>query len=1064
MKYFFSLLISIIIFVTSSFAQSPEEPFKGHHNIVKSNELALFWNYHASADSTVYHQVFSYAGNSGKYIIDSSEKGSYNGDLGTVYNQGYIKPHINVVTGDFYGDSRDDIVAAWNSAGNSLNIVVPQIAKGKFTWSSQNVLKLTGVLYPVPVNSKATRFKLIEGNFDTASHPGFALAYWDQTGHIQIRIYYIDPSTGQPVEKGTVNDFYMDPAHDNAGFYDIAAADLNGDGKDEIILSAYDNSAYNTWAVSTEIYDCESSGVKISIVPKAKKSDMYTSSDFLRTNYVLNNIAVAGGYFQSVAKEEFVVDFVLTNNSEGTINYVLPAYTDSALTTINVNLDNLVNVHQSNGDYTMGISAVTGDINNDGKDELVLGSQASIYIYDIDSTMKLNEISGSVYGSDEYANGSILLADLNASLTDSVWNPEIVYTSTSGNQLKIGVQEPIIDPSGDITSIEDRLDTTIFTGAGTSQFYWGIAAGDFNDQGIRLGTPKYYHVTNLVQPLVILNAPPVHFDVFNDSAFDIDNFFNGQQGDFYSSYFNSSESEIEVESETHSSWSIGASVEGGFEVPIIKTGVKIKLDADYGRDFSKVKTNTHTFKINQNITASGDDYIYATISDYDVWEYPIIANDSIKGYTLVVSPTSTQNAWFPSKSPEADDYLPDHEVGNILSYRSVTSPSDNSAFKTAVKWNSTDQVTLTDDPLFSFQWSLENSNSTQTTTSNKVSWNLGSEISFESAFKFVPDISIKGNYSHDNVSTQTNTATFTKGLDVHLGPITGKYGDAYYSVTPYAYWATNGALVLNYAVTPSAAVPGKPETWWQQKYGHKSDPALILPWRLDNYKGGNISAEELQETKEIQFSKENPTPGDTINVQVRVHNFSLINTPSPVEAEFYLGDPSNGGTLMQSITGASTFSTSDYIPARGSKIISFNWIFPADAPYNPKIYVVLDPNNKIDEVHESNNVGWNLLTYTGGTTAVRKNTSVVESFRLEQNYPNPFNPTTTIRYSIPQVRFVTLKVYDILGRLVKTLVNRQEMPGMHEVQFDGSDIASGVYFYRIQAGGFISAKKFVLLK
>ncbi len=1064
MKYLVSLIILSFLFVSVSFAQNVDEPFKGHHNIMKSNELALFWNYHGDYDSTVNHQIFSYTGNSGEYIIDSSAKGTYNGSLGTVYNLGYIPAYFNVIAGDFYGDSREDIVAAWNTTGNSVNIVVPQINKGSFTWNSQKALNLPGVLYPEPVPSGATRFKLIKGNFDTTSHPGFALAFWDKSGHIQIRIYYIDPNTGEPVEKGVVNDFYMDPTHDNAGFYDVASADLNGDGKDEIILSAYDNSAYNTWAISTEIYDCESSGGKITIIPKAKKSDMYTSSDFYNTDFVLNNIAVAAGYFQNVAKEEFVIDFVLTNNSKGTINYVLPAFTDSALTTINADLNNLVNVHQSNGNYTMGISAVTGDINNDGKDELVLGSQASIYIYDIDSTMKLNWINGNLFSSDNYANRSILLADLDASLTDSVWNPEIIYTATNGNQLKIGVLEPIVDPSGNITSIQERVDTTMVSNTGNSTYYWAIAAGDFNDNGIRLGTPTYHRITNLVQPLVILNAPPVHFDVFNDSTFDIDNFFNGKEGEFYSSYFNSSETEIEVESETHSSWSIGASIEGGFEVPIIKTGVKIKLDADYGKDFSKVKTNTHTYKVSQNITASGDDYIYATISSYDVWEYPIIANDSIKGYTLVVSPTSTQNAWFPSKSPEAEDYLPDHEVGNILSYRAVTSPSDNSAFKTAVKWNSTDQVTLTDDPLFSFQWSLENSNSTQTTTTNKVSWSLGSEISFESAFKFVPDISIKGNYSHDNVSTQTNTATFTKGLDVHLGPVSNEYGEAYYSVTPYAYWATNGALVLNYAVNPSAAVPNKPETWWQQKYGHKSDPALILPWRLDNYKGGHLSADKLQETKEIQFSKENPSPGDTVKVQVRIHNFSLINTPAAVEAKFYLGDPANGGSLMQSLNGATTFSTSDYIPARGSKIISFDWRFPSDAPYNPRIYVVLDPNNKIDEVHKSNNTGWNLLTYNGGTTAVEKKPDAVQSFKLSQNYPNPFNPTTTIRYTVPQTRFVSLKVYDILGRLVKTLVNEQELPGTHEVRFNGSGISSGVYFYRLEAGEYVATKKFVLLK
>jgi len=72
--------------------------------------------------------------------------------------------------------------------------------------------------------------------------------------------------------------------------------------------------------------------------------------------------------------------------------------------------------------------------------------------------------------------------------------------------------------------------------------------------------------------------------------------------------------------------------------------------------------------------------------------------------------------------------------------------------------------------------------------------------------------------------------------------------------------------------------------------------------------------------------------------------------------------------------------------------------------------------------------------------------------RLEQNYPNPFNPITTIQFSIPNPAFVTLKVYDLLGREVCVLVNEKKAPGSYEVTFDGTGLSSGVYFYRLQAG------------
>ena len=90
--------------------------------------------------------------------------------------------------------------------------------------------------------------------------------------------------------------------------------------------------------------------------------------------------------------------------------------------------------------------------------------------------------------------------------------------------------------------------------------------------------------------------------------------------------------------------------------------------------------------------------------------------------------------------------------------------------------------------------------------------------------------------------------------------------------------------------------------------------------------------------------------------------------------------------------------------------------------------------------------------------------NIDDGFILLQNYPNPFNPKTTISYSIPKPSFVTLKVYDILGEEIATLVNDYSNSGNYKVYFDGSKLTSGIYFYRIQAGDFIEKKKLILLK
>ena len=87
-----------------------------------------------------------------------------------------------------------------------------------------------------------------------------------------------------------------------------------------------------------------------------------------------------------------------------------------------------------------------------------------------------------------------------------------------------------------------------------------------------------------------------------------------------------------------------------------------------------------------------------------------------------------------------------------------------------------------------------------------------------------------------------------------------------------------------------------------------------------------------------------------------------------------------------------------------------------------------------------------------------------DSYNLAQNFPNPFNPTTSIRYSIPKRSNVTLKVYDILGNEVASLVNEEKDQGVYTVSFNAASLSSGIYFYRLQSGTFVETKKMLLLK
>lgn len=101
-----------------------------------------------------------------------------------------------------------------------------------------------------------------------------------------------------------------------------------------------------------------------------------------------------------------------------------------------------------------------------------------------------------------------------------------------------------------------------------------------------------------------------------------------------------------------------------------------------------------------------------------------------------------------------------------------------------------------------------------------------------------------------------------------------------------------------------------------------------------------------------------------------------------------------------------------------------------------------------------------LINYTD----VEKENDIQTAFQLNQNYSNPFNPVTTITYSLPVASNVTLKIFDASGREVTTLENKYRNAGTYKIDFDAKQLASGIYFYRIEAGKYVSTRKLVLVK
>ena len=136
-----------------------------------------------------------------------------------------------------------------------------------------------------------------------------------------------------------------------------------------------------------------------------------------------------------------------------------------------------------------------------------------------------------------------------------------------------------------------------------------------------------------------------------------------------------------------------------------------------------------------------------------------------------------------------------------------------------------------------------------------------------------------------------------------------------------------------------------------------------------------------------------------------------------------------------------------------------NQYYPKVKFYNNQLYYVWWQTNS-----QSQKIYARIIDFDYLVGVQQESGNLVDVYNLSQNYPNPFNPTTAISYSIPNSSFVQIQIFDILGRKVSTLLNEEKTAGNYKINFNASNLTSGVYFYRLQAGSFVQTKKMLLIK
>ena len=498
---------------------------------------------------------------------------------------------------------------------------------------------------------------------------------------------------------------------------------------------------------------------------------------------------------------------------------------------------------------------------------------------------------------------------------------------------------------------------------------------------------------------------------------------------------------------------VGASVSVG-----IATNYENHLLATFGGHFSNTSTAGSTLTIGVEVTASDDDRIYSTVTDYDVWEYPVYHGNESAPRNMIMAwvPLSTQATWYASKSYTAMDYVPDHEVGNILSYLPYAQLDSNPNMGQAIAAtyvNTSFEVDGSSD----INWYLGMADFQ--TSSADTTREMGTDVGFG-----IGPIRFDGDYNSTSLNTHTTSVLETIDLSVHLGDLNTQLAQATYTVTPYAYWDKHGTLVVDYAARPAIAPPGAPPTWWDEQYGELPNPTFVLPWKLDPEKGFTLTDPiKRKQTKDIFTTPSYPLVGDTVTITARVRNFSLTGTLEPVTGSFYLGDPEAGGVPIIGLGGSNTISTSGPIPAQEWVDLELHWVFPNGVPHHPRIFVVLDEDGTMDEVHETDNTGFNVMNYAG-SVGVEELPLAGGGYALAPCFPNPFSDVTYIDYTLPVAGDVQVTVFDQMGRVVSQPMNGHQGPGPHRAEFHGAGHAPGVYYYSLRSGDFHDVRKMILVR
>jgi len=315
---------------------------------------------------------------------------------------------------------------------------------------------------------------------------------------------------------------------------------------------------------------------------------------------------------------------------------------------------------------------------------------------------------------------------------------------------------------------------------------------------------------------------------------------------------------------------------------------------------------------------------------------------------------------------------------------------------------------------------------------------VGQQVESQQVFKFFVDVDSASTPEKFNLWPDGYERPFSKGggnrpaifegiADQNLDPI------FYDGVLP-AYVIEEDGIEITFSIDMTVAADADQTV-------PTFDPAVDTVWWLGE-QPAFVYSQGWEDTDDMRVLQMTDDDGDMVYTGTLT-----VSAPAWNGFEYRYGF-SNGGSVTGEEKGFGDFSYRvRYIEQSGYRKFVQPYAAPTDTWYNTE--------NKFDE--------WEAAP-AGDITGVEDLNLVADQFVLDQNYPNPFNPTTQIKFSIPSSNVVTLKVYSLLGEEVRTLINEEMSSGTYEFNFNASDLSSGLYFYTLTSGEFVSTKKMMLLK